>query len=108
MPDASDRVGCGSESTGVTGEATFPKATDALQFRAMTDEQPPLTANELRTVCDGWPQAVVPRAVATVVPEPDATLIAAWLTDLDATHDAPPLTADAIHAIARQLRAQRH
>jgi hypothetical protein len=82
----------------------------------MADEQHPRTANELRTVCKCWPltvvrravAAVVRRAVAAVVPEPDAASIAAWLTDPDATQDAPPLAADAIGEIVRQIHAQRH
>ena len=43
--------------------------------------------------------------VVAVVPEPDAAVIAAWLTDPDAPADAPPLPPDAITEIARQLQA---
>jgi len=51
----------------------------------MPDEQHPRTANELRTVCEGWPQAVDP----------------------DAPQDAPPLTPEAVSVIARQLQRQQ-
>jgi hypothetical protein len=60
----------------------------------MTNEQPPLTANDLRTVCHGRPQAVVRHAVVAVVPDPDVALIAVWLTDTDVTEDTPPLPRD--------------
>jgi hypothetical protein len=74
----------------------------------MPDGQSPLIASDLRRLCDGWPQAVVRRAVATVVPEPNAALITAWLTDPDASADAPPLSPDVIDEIVRRLQAQRH
>lgn len=70
--------------------------------------QQPRTAGALRAFCGGWPVTVVRRAVAVVVPEPDAALIAAWLTDPNAPPDAPPLTPDEIGEIANQLHTQRH
>jgi hypothetical protein len=45
--------------------------------------------------------------VAAVVRGPDATLIAAWLTDPNATNDPPPLSPYAVIEIARQLNEQR-
>ena len=74
----------------------------------MTAARRPRTASELRSLCARWPLSVVRRAVAAVVPEPEAALIAAWLTDPDAPADAPPLAPDAIDGIVRQLKAQRH
>ena len=65
------------------------------------------TADELRALCAGWPQAVVRRAVTAVLPEPDAAVVAAWLTDSASTEDAPPLPSDAVSEIVRQLHAQR-
>jgi len=45
--------------------------------------------------------------VLAAVPEPDAALTAAWLTDPVPPADAPPLSPDAIAGIVRQLQAQR-
>lgn len=46
--------------------------------------------------------------VVAHVPEPDAAVIAAWLTDLESTPDGPPLPSDGIGEIVRQFHAQRH
>lgn len=71
------------------------------------DARLPRTASELRALCAGWPQAVVRHAVAAVVDEPDAALIAAWLMDPDAPPEEPPLPPKAVSAIAGELQAQR-
>jgi hypothetical protein len=59
---------------------------------------------ELRAACIGWPVSVVPRAVAGIIPEPDAAVVAAWLLDPD-----PPLTmplkAETVEGIWRRLHA---
>ena len=73
----------------------------------MADYQGPYTIQELRLACRDWPQAVVRRAVGVAVPEPDAALVAAWLTD-PGPSPAPPLAPEAVVAVWRQLRASRH
>jgi hypothetical protein len=73
----------------------------------LADVTEPSTAYDLRRACARWPLPVVRRAVAAVVPEPDAALIAAWLTNTNAPADPPPLLPGAIAEIARQLQAQR-
>ena len=72
-----------------------------------TDARRARTAGELRDLCTGWPRAVVRRAVTAVLPESDAAVVAAWLTDSAATEDAPPLPQDAVSEIVRQLHVQR-
>jgi hypothetical protein len=74
----------------------------------MADALAPQTADDLRRACVGWPQSVVRQAVATVVPEPDAALVAAWLVDAVPSSDAPPMSTEIIVAIWAQLNRQQH
>jgi hypothetical protein len=74
----------------------------------MPDNHMPRTVHELRSACVGWPQSVVRRAVATVVPEPDAALVAAWLVDPVPSVDAPPVSQERLAKIWQHLKRGRH
>jgi hypothetical protein len=73
----------------------------------MPDDQVPRTVSELRSACVGWPQAVVRRAVATVMPEPDAAMVAAWLVDPVPSSDAPPVARERLAEIWEHLKRER-
>jgi len=55
----------------------------------------------------GWPPPAVRQAVAAVLADPEAALVASWLT-ADDDAPAPPLRPDALAAILARLRAARH
>ncbi len=78
-----------------------------VDLRPMAAAPEPRTVDELRLACREWPLDAVHRAVAAVVPEPGAALVAAWLVDPKPS-SAPPLTAETVVAIWRRLRAGRH
>jgi hypothetical protein len=78
-----------------------------IDWRPMADDRVPRTVHELRSACVGWPQSVVRRAVATVVPEPDAALVGAWLVDPEPSSDAPPVSREMLAEIWDHLKRER-